>query len=81
VRLGPLTVATFPGSAFPKVALETKEMMKTPHKVVASFVNDYIGFIIPSSEFDPAKYEERISLGRDVAAALVSELAQPLRTS
>lgn len=81
VRLGPLTIATFPGSAFPKVALETKEMMKTPHRVVASFVNDYIGFIIPSSEFDPAKYEERISLGRDVAAALVSELAQPLGTS
>jgi len=79
VRLGPLTIATFPGSAFPKVALETKEMMKTPYRVVASFVNDYVGFIIPSSEFDLAKYEERISLGRDVASVLVSELAQSLR--
>lgn len=78
VRIGPLTIATFPGSTFPQVAFEAKEMMRTPYKAVASFANDCIGFIIPSSEFDPAKYEERISLGRDVAAVLVSGLAQPL---
>jgi len=78
VKVGPLTIATLPGSVFPEVGLEVKAMMKSPHRALVSFANDYLGFIIPSSKFDPTMYEERISLGRDVADILMAEIGQPL---
>jgi hypothetical protein len=78
VRLGALSMATFPGSVFPEISLEVKRMMKSPHRMVASLANDFIGFIIPPSKFDPAMYEERMSLGRDVAPVLISEIAHRL---
>ena len=74
VRLGPLTMATLPGSAFPEVAYEIKGMMRSQHRVVVSFADDYVGFIIPQSKFDPTMYEERISLGREVAKVLTTEM-------
>ena len=74
VRLGPLTMATLPGSAFPEVAYEIKAMMRSQHRVVVSFADDYVGFIIPQSKFDPTMYEERISLGREVAKVLTTEM-------
>lgn len=74
VKIGPLTIAALPGSAFPEVGYEVKAMMKSQHRAVVSFANDYVGFIIPSSKFDPTMYEERISLGRDVANVLVAEI-------
>jgi hypothetical protein len=74
VRIGPLTIAMLPGSVFPEVGYEVKTMMKSQYRAVVSFANDYVGFIIPTSKFDPTMYEERISLGRDVANVLVTEI-------
>jgi len=73
-RLGPLTISALPGEVFPEVNFVIKDRMKTPYKIVASLVNDWVGYIVPSPKFDPSRYEERLSLGRQTSDILLSAL-------
>ena len=75
VRLGDVEIVTIPGEALPKVGLEIKRHMMGKYKVLIGLGNDELGYIIPEEDFDPAKYEESMSVGPNAAPIIVEGLA------
>lgn len=76
-RIGPLWLATVPGELLPKIGLQIKtDLRKAGARAVGiiGLANDEIGYIIPQSEFDRAKYEESVSLGPEADPIIYNAL-------
>jgi hypothetical protein len=86
-------VERYPGADFPEASLETPvtTILKSRYQFILGLGNDEIGYIIPKAEWDEqppwlnnslqAYYGEINSLGPDTAPAVVSALADLVRSA
>jgi hypothetical protein len=70
MRIGPAEFFSMPGEALPKVALRMKELFTGKYKFLVSLGDDELGYILAKEDFDPARYEESVSIGPDAADEL-----------
>lgn len=74
VRIGAVTAVTVPGELLPKPGFALKEAIGAPHGMVWGLVNDELGYLIASEDWQPNEYEESMSVGREAADIVVREI-------
>jgi hypothetical protein len=83
VELGPATIATIPGEAFPSLGFAIKERMAAPYRFVLGLAGDEVGYLMTPEEYADRtyKYERSASLGpragsivRDALLGLIDEI-------
>lgn len=80
--LGVARWACWPGEVLPRLGMQSKDRLGTPHPFLIGLANDELGYILPSEEFvepadwdDPgSRYEESMSVGPDTGPLLLEAL-------
>jgi len=77
VRLGSVTIATFPGEALPEVGLAIKAALPGEHRLLCCLGCDEIGYVLEPGMFERKHYayEQTMSMGRGTAPLLMQALA------
>jgi hypothetical protein len=82
MELGPSRWACWPGEVLPRLGLESKRRLGTPHPFIVGLANDELGYIVPDEDFvepadweDPGRqYEESMSVGPTTGSTLLAAL-------
>lgn len=74
VKIGYIEIVTVPGELLPKLGHQLTEMMTGKYNVIIGLGNDELGYIIPFEDWDPAKYEESMSVGRETGPIILGAL-------
>jgi hypothetical protein len=74
VKIGYIEIVTVPGELLPKLGHQLMETMMGKYNIIIGLGNDELGYIIPFEDWDPAKYEESMSVGRETGPIILSAL-------
>ena len=75
VKIGYIEMVTVPGELLPKLGHQlTETMMTGKYNIIIGLGNDELGYIIPYEDWDPTKYEESMSVGRQTAPIIMNAL-------
>ncbi len=72
VDFGPAQIITFPGEALTAVGAEAAKLLPGKVKFLFGLTFDEIAYIVPPAEWDGARYEESMSVGKSTAGNLIS---------
>ena len=63
--LGPATIATIPGEAFPAIGFAVKNRMTAPYRFVFNLTGDEVGYLMTPEQYrdETYKYERSVCLG------------------
>jgi len=75
VKIGFIEMVTVPGELLPKLGHQlTETMMTGKYNIIVGLGNDELGYIIPFEDWDPTKYEESMSAGRETGPIILDAL-------
>ena len=75
VKIGNIEMVTVPGELLPKLGHQlTETMMTGKYNIIIGLGNDELGYIIPFEDWDPTKYEESMSVGRETGPIILDAL-------
>jgi len=75
VKIGNIEMVTVPGELLPKLGHQlTETMMTGKYNIIIGLGNDELGYIIPFEDWDPTKYEESMSVGRQTGPIILDAL-------
>jgi hypothetical protein len=75
VKIGNIEMVTVPGELLPKLGHQlTEKIMTGKYNVIIGLGNDELGYIIPFEDWNPAKYEESMSVGRETGPIVLGAL-------
>jgi len=75
VKIGFIEIVTVPGELLPKLGHQlTETMMTGKYNIIVGLGNDELGYIIPFEDWDPTKYEESMSAGRETGPIILDAL-------
>lgn len=75
VKIGYIEMVTVPGELLPKLGHQlTETMMTGKYNIIIGLGNDELGYIIPFEDWDPTKYEESMSVGRETGPIILDAL-------
>lgn len=79
IQIGPAQFATVPGELFPELGQILRNEMKAEYKFLIGLCNNEIGYIVPEESWDPAGYEETMSLGPKTGTLITTSLLQLIK--
>lgn len=74
VKIGYIMIVTVPAELLPKLGHQLTEMMTGKYNIIIGLGNDELGYIIPFEDWDPNKYEESMSVGRETGPIILDAL-------
>ena len=78
ITIGKAQMITMPGEVLPSIGYRLREAMTGKYKFQIGLGNDELGYIIPIDEWNPAEYEESMSVGNQTGIAMEAILMEML---
>jgi hypothetical protein len=78
INIGAAQMITMPGEVLPSIGHRLKEAMTGKYNFQIGLGNDELGYIIPEDEWDPAQYEESMSVGMQTGIVMEAILMEML---
>lgn len=78
IQIGPATIVTVPGEAFPEVGHKIRAMLKTEYPFLIGLCNNEIGYIVPKDQWHWDWYEESMSLGPETEPMILDTFSKLL---